>query len=345
MKINKRYTEPATISMYQVRYKSILFYNHCLERRGPTPEMLKKFRENKTYAGIVTKGAQKRIRHSVDRILQFSEVQKVYNPVIHSIQKFRLNFVTLTVADNETMYTAREMYDLCLKPFLRWMRETKKTQFYIWKAELQKRGQIHYHIVSNKFIEHSEIKNKWNQLQKDAGILEGFFAKHKHYNPNGTDIHAVYKVKDLNAYFSKYLAKVTKDDDGNSIDETVGKVWDCSRALKSFKNYTAPVSIEMSDNINTALIDKVISVKYLEKCSILKSGKRSVLSILSTEDRAAYLNTLKEHKRNAGLTASRPRLSRVIAEPIQRPALPSNYRPPASIEARRPIVKQLNLKI
>lgn len=344
MKVNK-YSEPVSVSMYQVRYKSLIFYNHCLERRGPSPELLQKFRENKTYAGVVTKGAQKRIRRSVDRILQLSEVQKIYNPVINSIQKFRLNFITLTVANTDKNYTAREMYDLCFKPFLRWLRETKKSQFYIWKAELQKRGQVHYHVVSNRFIMHDEIKAKWNELQKKAGLLEGFFNKFNHYNPNSTDIHAVYKVKDLSAYFSKYLSKITKDDDGNTIDETTGKVWDCSRALKEFKTFTAPVSIEMDKRLKIAVKNKSVSILYLEKCSILKSGSLSVLNVLSAEDKAEYLARLKDHKRNAGLITSRPRLVRVAPVPITRPALPTNYRPPLPMEPRRPVIKQLNFKI
>lgn len=329
--------------MYQIRYKSLIFYNHCLERRGPSPEMLKKFRENKTYSGAVTKGAQRRIRRSVDRLLQLSEVQKIYNPVIKTIQKFRLNFITLTVASTDKNYSAREMYDLCFKPFLRWLRETKKSQFYIWKAELQKRGQIHYHVISNRFIMHDEIKAKWNELQYKAGILEGFFDKFKHYNPPSTDVHAVYKVKDLSAYFSKYLSKISKDDDGNTIDETTGKIWDCSRALKSFKHFTAPVSIEMDTKLKEAVKNKFVSILYLEKCSILKSGSLSVLNVLSNEDKAEYLAALKLHKRNAGLITSRPRLKRVTLEPVTRPALPTNYRPPIPGEARRPVVKQLNL--
>ena len=98
-----------------------------------------------------------------------------------------------------------------LEPFLRWMRQVHNTTLYIWKAERQKRGAIHYHITSNKFIHYQELRNKWNWLLSKHGLNESYVKEHQHNNANSTDVHSVKNIKNLAPYLIKYFTKTEQN--------------------------------------------------------------------------------------------------------------------------------------
>ncbi len=157
--------------------------------------------------------------------------------------KYKITFVTLTLSAKQHN-TDEEIKTHLLNYFLRFLREKKQVDLYIWKAEKQENGNIHFHILTNKYIKWQEIRTEWNKLQNKKGFeyvnlyqknmleffKEGFklfpnderpadiqreaYEKNKLNNwtdPNSTDIHAIYKIKNVGAYMSKYMSKgVTK---------------------------------------------------------------------------------------------------------------------------------------
>ena len=235
------------------------------------------------YTGIVTTSSQKLIRKSVDKFLQLSTTKRVVNPITNRVQKFKLTFVTLTISENERMLTASEAYQKCLKPWLRIMKEKYEVDLYLWKAELQERGQIHYHVTLNDWVHYSDVRNTWNNIQNRCGLLDTFHAKYGHKDPNSTDIHSVYKIKNIHAYLTKYLSKSE-----SNKGATIGKIWDCSKRIKSFKY----VSFEATDLNKEALkigeIYKLINVRYYENCTMYNSGKIHVLTALEEAQRKVY---------------------------------------------------------
>ena len=148
-----------------------------------------------------------------------------------------------------------------MKPFLRKLRKNGDFS-YMWKAELQKRGQLHYHLATNTFLPWTDIRNGWNNLQRSAGYLQKYGLKHKHYDANSTDVHGIYKVKNISAYLSKYLSKT-----GDS--KLKGKVWDCSKDLKQ-KRFSFIVGNTVIDNIEKGIDIGEIEAIELEHCMIFK---------------------------------------------------------------------------
>jgi hypothetical protein len=228
----------------QVRHNSLVFYE--LSDYRPARKSLN-FKPS--YSGKMTSGSVKRIRKAVDILIQRSPPKMVYNPIIKKSHSFTLGFVTLTISDN-TKISAKDAHKKLLRPWLRRMKSICDFE-YIWKVEFQKRGQLHYHVTINEFIDYRIIKKEWNRLQRKAGLLEKFATKFKHYNPNSTDVHAVYKVKDIAAYLSKYLSKA-------NTKKVNGKVWDCSMNLKR-KRFSFVL-----ENANDTLIRKDIELNILD---------------------------------------------------------------------------------
>lgn len=160
------------------------------------------------YDGTLTAHARRRLLSAVDILIQRNPKREIWNPISNTSHEFSINFITLTVASN-TNITAREGYDLLLSKWIRYMRDKYDMREYIWKAELQERGQLHYHITSNTFIPWQVIRWKWNKSQKEAGLLNEYAKKHKNFNPNSVDVHTVEKENDILAYVSKEISKTT----------------------------------------------------------------------------------------------------------------------------------------
>jgi hypothetical protein len=175
---------------------------------GPSIHQRFNFREaiRQQYEGTLTAHARKRLMSAVDILIQRNPTRKIYNPISQTEHDFSINFTTLTIA-SPRLVSAREAYDVLLSRYLRYMRDKYDVREYVWKAELQERGQIHYHLLTNQFIPWQVIKWKWNSLQKQAGLLDDWARQHKNFNPNSTDIHTVEKEEGVLEYISKEIGK------------------------------------------------------------------------------------------------------------------------------------------
>lgn len=221
------------IPQLQVRANECIVYDYWAGPRKPHGQK-KLFEGQKAYSGKVTKGSEKRLRKAISLLVQKSPKRRIWNPVIYKHHDFRIGFVTLTIADQGND-TAADVYKKALAPFLRNFR-AKGMQDYVWKAELQERGTLHYHIAVNQFIHYQEIQDYWNKKQKAAGYLQKFGQVHGHFRPNSVDIHSIRKVSNIEGYLTKYMCK-TDGDKG-----IVGKVWDASRNLKVNPYYTTELT-------------------------------------------------------------------------------------------------------
>lgn len=209
------------------------------------------------YGGIMTEGAQKRMTRALVLLSQAIKPKWVLNPVTGRMQYFKIAMVTLTVSGQKNI-DARTGYEKLLRPFLVWLRYTKGVRHYVWKLELQERGQIHYHLAIPKFIDYREYRDKWNQIQRDAGAMRDYTARTGKLDPNSTDVHAIGNEKKVAKYMIKYLSKGQAQeklkrlkiarrlyqagqiseqryqaaiDALGSQDKVNGKLWDCSESL------------------------------------------------------------------------------------------------------------------
>lgn len=254
--------------------------------------MRKNFQDKKAYSGVVTEGAKKRIARTVDILLQMSPTIKKMNPVTNRVVSHSLSFITLTIPETKKMYTAKEAYQLLLAPFLRYFRDKNILTTYIWKAELQARGQIHYHITTPSIIHYQEIKDYWNNLMRKHHMLETFKNKYGHENPNSTDIHQVKKINNIQAYLTKYLSKTTQNE-----TPTTGKLWDCSLNIKGTKYFSTELDRAHAKKILNAYKNNNLTLLELENCSILKPKNIKTTSLLTDVNKKKYKEFIQSKTR------------------------------------------------
>lgn len=284
----------------QVRTDCLITYNSTEYRMALSTvqkhKMMLAMKEAKKtqYGGNLTVGAKKRLTRAIDLLIQISTKKYGYNQVTKKYHSHNLSFITLTIP-GDVLLTAEKGYDSLLKHFLQWLRRTKKINTYVWKAEFQKRGQLHYHITTPTWIHYQEIKDKWNSLLRSSGLLENYFKEKKHYNPNSTDIHEVKSISNLAGYLKKEFCKSIQN------KQTNGKLWDCSLNLKDNKYFKMELDykllIKLHDDVKKGRYEKI----ELEQCNIYKPIEKNttqqVLTLKQIQDYKTYIEHIKNYIR------------------------------------------------
>jgi hypothetical protein len=294
--------------------------------------------QKKQYSGGMTDGVRKRMAKAITIMTQAVKPRWVYNPVSLRYQYHTFSFITLTIASNKNI-SARTAYDHLLAPFLDWMRKTMQVKTYIWKAEMQKRGQIHYHITTPAWIHYREIRNKWNALQRDAGLLDDYAREHGHFNPNSTDVHNTRSIKKMDQYLVKELAKsfaavnaeaindvnnmmkrgqLTQEEADEKVKEieaakltTIGKIWDCSTDLAGVGYYTVPLTSHHMDVIEKWISEKRAREKTDDFYALVYVDDADPPDILDPGERNKFSQYLQDV------------MTRNEEKPTEQPAIPA----------------------
>ncbi len=192
-----------------------------------------------SHTGLISKKAKKRITNAIDWLLLLSRNKTVYNPKTKKSFKFKVSFVTLTLS-SEQIHSDNKIKKDLLNQFLVEARKKWKVDKYVWRAEKQLNGNIHFHIVVDKFISYKSLVQTWNRIQNKLGYVDRYSIKQQKFfangfkfrkelgknwsyaaqlkayhlgkacnftNPNSTDVHKVYGIKNLSALFVKILHK------------------------------------------------------------------------------------------------------------------------------------------
>lgn len=244
-------TTQIIFNMDIVPYVSISPSKVCLYNR------LENYTSNKSYSqlfneenlqinkqqGEISKKARRKIESAIDWLLYTSSDKKAYSKKAGKYYNFKIMFVTLTLSSTQ-MHSDFEIKEKLLNQFLVEARKKWSCKKYLWRAESQKNGNIHFHIIFNKFIPWQWIRTVWNRIQNKHGYVNRF-AKSQHeihkngfkffknhpyklsykqqlknyragmsgnwFKPNSIDVHSIKKLKNISRYLSKYCTKNDKN--------------------------------------------------------------------------------------------------------------------------------------
>jgi len=220
-------------------------------------------------------GSRSRLKRALNLLIAISKPQTFISPTTGKKCTFLLNFITLTLSAKQGIYTDHTIKEKCLNNFLTTLRRSKGLRHYLWRAEPQKNGNIHFHIATNQFFNWQYIRDTWNNVQKNLGFIDLFNEKHHHINPNSTDIHSVKDITRSGAYITKYLKKV--EEDARRIN---GKVWDCSRSLKPKERCLIDIhgdDIKNLEEIETLFSERIFTHDYFKFIWMDKHDLQSAL--------------------------------------------------------------------
>jgi hypothetical protein len=198
---------------------------------------------NQDHKNRLSDKSKQKVKRAVKYLLYYTTEKTAYNYKTQSRFKFKLNFLTLTLSSKQ-IHTDNEIKSGLLNQFFVECRKKWGITNYIWKAEKQVNGNVHFHIICDKFIPWNELRQTWNRIQNKYGYIDQFYLKYHHRNPNSTDIHSLKKVNNPAAYILKYISKDLKDQD------LKGRIWSCSYNLTKLSGATVEMDETIMKEIN-----------------------------------------------------------------------------------------------
>lgn len=237
--------------------------------------------------GYMSDFSCRKLRKALEWLILISSKKKQWSKSAKKWVQFKVTFITLTLPSDQR-HTDQIVKSKCLNSLLIELRKFHGMKNYIWRAEKQVNGNIHFHLVTDCFIDAQKLRERWNRICNVLGYTDAYTARMRnniksfsdYYNtyinqgsyaslmrrynhgratnwsdPNSTDIHSVRKIHNLTAYLFKYMSKNVEN--VNELTEAEkdtllvkGQIWGLSESLSQIKNVTIPIDSYIRDEIN-----------------------------------------------------------------------------------------------
>ena len=241
-----------------------------------TVSLAKQTRKNQDFIDMVKKSnlqkkkstwklsyqTKSKIVTSFASLLFYSKSRRVQMYNGKFIYNFKASFITLTLPSAQR-HSDLEIKEL-LDKFLQALRN-RGLKNYVWKAEIQKNQNIHFHLAMDKFFEWFVLRDLWNHHLESLDYVSYYserfqklslseYAKHRKISieeasipyargkrsgwtkPNTVDCKNIKEGNSLSSYIAKYVSKSSNsDDDDVKRLEAFGRVWGRSQSLSALK--------------------------------------------------------------------------------------------------------------
>ena len=244
--------QPIFIPMCKISPNSISLYQECSgsasSRHDPiynntNPQVnylnsLTNLKNNK-HSGFISEKACSRLRSAIKLLFWVCGVFSVSDKKIISQAYKKISLLTLTLSGRQR-HPDNYIKNKMLNQFFVELRKYNKNLIYVWRAEKQKNGNIHFHVLINIYLPLDLVTKIWNRIQDKEGYISDYHSKHKDLTiidyfykyppsspgaadklrksfiknqannwmqPNSIDLKGLKSVKKAFSYISKYLSK------------------------------------------------------------------------------------------------------------------------------------------
>lgn len=237
--------------------------------------------------GVLSKQAVKRLSLAIEYMLLLNKPNDGHTGNTGRHFNKKITFITLTLPSKQ-IHTDNQIKALCLNQFLIEISRYHKVSNYVWRAEYQKNGNIHFHILVNKYIFWNDIRNRWNRIINKLGYVDrykkemeeyhkkGFNIRHDllkdwpiekqkqaylkglktdWHNPNSIDIHSIQNITNIQKYLIKYLSKPeqskpTNLETHNKNDLGIGRSWGASVVISNIHGAVTAIDNEIAHQLH-----------------------------------------------------------------------------------------------
>jgi len=237
--------------------------------------------------GYLSYQAKKRLKLAIEYFLHLNK--PVNGKSGNSGQNYdkKITFITLTLQSMQ-IHTDNEIKKECLNQFLIELSRYHKVTQYVWRAEYQKNGNIHFHILANNYVVWTDVRNRWNRILNKLGYVDRYGEEQREFHkdgfkirtellhkwpgdkqkkayergirlnwrdPNSTDIHSIHGIRNITAYLTKYLTKQEntppkKGSEGQEDKKDIGRLWAASVVLSNIKGAESVIDSEIEAQLN-----------------------------------------------------------------------------------------------
>ena len=232
--------------------------------------------ERKFHNFQISANSRKNLIEKILWLNQFAKPRTIRTYTGKQIFNFRTSFITLTLPA-EQIHSTSEISNECFDRFLTTLRNRLKMTNYVWKLEFQQNGNVHYHLLTDTYVDYFFALKHWNNITNKLGYVNRYqermqsltfseyrqqfgndgkidvktlasrYAKGKRDNwtqPNSVDVKAVRTNNNLHYYLSKYFAKATDKPTPNTHDNEENcfglRLCFWSRSLSKVTSFSMP---------------------------------------------------------------------------------------------------------
>ena len=182
---------PTTVCLYTRLFDTVKmdFYKKFRVNED-TGEILAVCDDNK-HDGTISKKSYSRIYRRIFTFLYATDREILFS----GKHREKVGFVTLTLPSSQIKekrfykgisapavvwkHTDKEIKAKCLNQLFVELKKHYDITDRIWKAEKQKNGNIHFHILVNKYIPHADLRKRWNRIINKLGYVDEYKKKHE----------------------------------------------------------------------------------------------------------------------------------------------------------------------
>jgi hypothetical protein len=264
---------------YSIKPNKIVYFNEVswygkADKKVSEPSQIKaKPTVEKKFHGFqISHTAQKTLIEKVNWLYQLGKSRYVKTYSGKEIFNFKINFLTLTLPFNQSHPTS-QITNECFNQFLTEVRSRTKMENYVWRLEFQSNGNVHYHIVTDTYIDYFFALKIWNRIINKLGYVDQYREKmsklslyeyHVKYgenigrsfeqsakiyakakadkwqNPPSVDVKSCSSKNSIGFYIGKYFSKkektpVLQNPLDNESNSFGLRLWFCSRSLSKLK--------------------------------------------------------------------------------------------------------------
>lgn len=173
--------------------------------------------------GQLSKKASTKLNNAVNWLVSSAQYKRVYSKQEQKHFYFKINFITLTIPEQPTDQVNGKVVSEMLHTWITYARKYFYLRNYVWKIEAGKKGLLHIHLTTDTFIHYKRVRDSWNKIMQKRNLIDHYYNRTGHYNPNSTDIHSVKNVRNIGGYICKYMSK-----ESGLPDSFRNRIWGCS---------------------------------------------------------------------------------------------------------------------
>ena len=243
--------------------------------QGPKPESLKNL-GNGSSKGFISRDAARRIRNIINDWAQAVNCGSSWSKQNGDSHGIYFSFCTVTLPVKQ-FHSDKDLKQKLLNPFLKALQRDQGLTNYLWRAEPQGNGNLHFHIFMDRFIEYGVIGSYWSWHLEHLGYITAYAEQSGSFFPPATQIIKVPRDGQLREYIAKYLSKANnrrrsilpsengkvtrisywseREKPDGSIEEyevrpIQGRVWGCSDLLRELKPFNVAISDRIGSFVN-----------------------------------------------------------------------------------------------
>lgn len=183
---------------------------------------------------------------------------------------FVLITLTLCAEQTESDNVIKRRY---LNVWLQNLERVHKGINWLWVAESQKNGNVHFHVVVDRWVSFEWVRRSWNRVLSNGDYIDRFFAKFGNRNPPSVNVKGQKAMGNPAAYITKYLTGE------KFVRPLEGRKWGCCDRLREIDRWSLNRGEDIESEIVSKWAGELADVRYGEKSTayffkrpILKSG-------------------------------------------------------------------------